>query len=73
MTLPIHDSLIVDARYAKNLHEIMLEEFKHFTGGECEVKQKPLANYDDDRLSKLSKGYLVRATTGGNSSLKGLR
>ena len=73
VTLPIHDSLIVDARYAKNLHEIMLEEFKNFTGGECEVKQKPLANYDDDRLSKLSKGYLVRATTGGNSSLKGLR
>jgi hypothetical protein len=51
----------------------MLEEFKNFIGGECDVKQEPLANYDDDRLSKLGKGYLVRATTGGNGSLEGLR
>jgi hypothetical protein len=73
VTLPIHDSLIVDARYAKNLRDIMLKEFKKFIGGECDVKQEPLANYDDDRLSKLGKGYLVRATTGGNGSLEGLR
>ena len=60
ITLPVHDSLIVDARYKQQLHDCMLEEFKTFTGATCEVKQKPIADYDSKRLESLKDGYVKR-------------
>jgi hypothetical protein len=65
ITLPIHDSLIVDARYKEQLHDCMLEEFKTFTGATCEVKQKPIADYDSKRLESLKDGYVKRGLNVG--------
>ena len=72
-TLPIHDSLIVDARFSGPLKQCMLEEFKRLTGAECEVKEKPKAVYDTKRLNELNKGFLLRGKTSGNDALKTLR
>ena len=65
ITLPIHDSLIVDARYKEQLHDYMVEEFKIFTGATCEVKQKPIADYDSKRLESLKDGYVKRGSNVG--------
>ena len=65
ITLPVHDSLIVDARYKQQLHDCMLEEFKTFTGATCEVKQKPIADYDSKRLESLKDGYVKRGLNVG--------
>ena len=65
ITLPIHDSLIVDARYKEQLHDYMVEEFKIFTGATCEVKQKPIADYDSKRLESLKDGYVKRGKNAG--------
>ncbi len=60
LTLPIHDSLIVEAKYAQQLKECMIEEFKLFSGGHCDVKQKAVAVYDFKRLKNLVDGYAIR-------------
>jgi hypothetical protein len=65
ITLPVHDSIIVDAKYSKQLKECMLEEFRTFTGGRCEVKQKATADYDSQRLESLKDGYVLRGKNAG--------
>ena len=65
ITLPIHDSLIVDASYKEQLHDCMLEEFKTFTGATCKVKQKPIADYESKRLESLKDGYVKRGLNVG--------
>ena len=65
ITLPVHDSLIVDAKYKEQLHDCMVEEFKTFTGATCGVKQKPIADYDSKRLESLKDGYVKRGLNVG--------
>ena len=65
LTLPIHDSLIVEAKYVQQLKECMIEEFKLFSGGHCGVKQKAVAVYDPKRLKSLVDGYAVRGFNAG--------
>ena len=65
ITLPVHDSLIVDAKYKEQLHDCMVEEFRTFTGATCGVKQKPIADYDSKRLESLKDGYVKRGLNVG--------
>ena len=65
LTLPIHDSLIVEAKYAQQLKECMIEEFKLFSGGHCDVKQKAGAVYDSKRLESLVDSYAIRGFNAG--------
>ena len=51
----------------------MLEEFKSSTGSECEVKEKVVAKYDQQRLSSLEDGYLLRSSGYIDDPLGGLR